>query len=222
MPWPSSGCGSASRSTVGDGAGGADSLGGGAHYSRRLDVRVTEVANAPAYRHESRSFKRWRRRPGRTGGRDGHRAGGRHRHPLAGRTLRLPMARREGDPRARRTPSPRRSCTKQSRRWWTPQARPLATTDEVCRVIASADLTLVLHEDASDGSTSRPTPEAGRIIVVVGPEGGHQRRSHRFDRSRRDAGAAGGPVSSGPRAQGQPLWLCSRRGCGGPAQSGRR
>ncbi|MEI2825242.1 MAG: 16S rRNA (uracil(1498)-N(3))-methyltransferase [Dermatophilaceae bacterium] len=140
---------------------------------RRLDVRVTEVANAPAYRHEFVLVQALAK-----GDRDEQAV---EMATELGVDIVIPWQaercvsqwRAEKAIRGRaKWESVVASATKQSRRWWTPQVRPLATTDEVCRVIASADLTLVLHEDASDGLTSRPMPEAGRIIVVVGPEGG--------------------------------------------------
>ena len=64
------------------------------------------------------------------------------------------------------------AATKQSRRWTTPLVRPLATTEEVCRVLASADLGLVLHEESTERLAAEALPELGRIVVVVGPEGG--------------------------------------------------
>lgn len=65
-----------------------------------------------------------------------------------------------------------REAAKQARRSWFPAVTPLATTAEVVDLVASADLCVVLHEEASVPLASLDVPRAGRVVVVVGPEGG--------------------------------------------------
>lgn len=65
-----------------------------------------------------------------------------------------------------------REAAKQSRRSWLPTVTPLASTTEVAAVVAEADLALVLHEDAAGPLSAVDVPASGRIVVVVGPEGG--------------------------------------------------
>jgi 16S rRNA (uracil1498-N3)-methyltransferase len=65
-----------------------------------------------------------------------------------------------------------REAGKQSRRSWLPSVSPLASTDEVRDLVAGADLAVVLHEDASVPLAGVEVPATGRIVVVVGPEGG--------------------------------------------------
>jgi 16S rRNA (uracil1498-N3)-methyltransferase len=65
-----------------------------------------------------------------------------------------------------------REAAKQARRSWFPTVAPLSSTADVLSLLASADLAVVLHEDASDSFATLAVPVAGRIVVVVGPEGG--------------------------------------------------
>jgi 16S rRNA (uracil1498-N3)-methyltransferase len=65
-----------------------------------------------------------------------------------------------------------REAGKQSRRSWLPSVSPLASTDEVRDLVAGADLAVVLHEDASVPLAGVEVPATGRVVVVVGPEGG--------------------------------------------------
>lgn len=62
-----------------------------------------------------------------------------------------------------------REAAKQARRAWLPEVAPLASTEEVCALLARAPLGLVLHEEATE-----PLPEEvpDGVVVVVGPEGG--------------------------------------------------
>ena len=48
----------------------------------------------------------------------------------------------------------------------------MATTEQACALVGSADLALVLHEDASECLASFDVPVTGSLLVVVGPEGG--------------------------------------------------
>ncbi|GAA1939770.1 16S rRNA (uracil(1498)-N(3))-methyltransferase [Nocardioides hwasunensis] len=65
-----------------------------------------------------------------------------------------------------------REAGKQSRRSWLPTVTPLATTDSLTDVVREADLAVVLHEDATAPLSALDVPASGRIVVVVGPEGG--------------------------------------------------
>lgn len=65
-----------------------------------------------------------------------------------------------------------REAAKQSRRSWLPTVTPLASTADLGVLIAEADLAVVLHEDATAALSAVDVPASGRIVVVVGPEGG--------------------------------------------------
>ncbi|RYB91134.1 16S rRNA (uracil(1498)-N(3))-methyltransferase [Nocardioides oleivorans] len=65
-----------------------------------------------------------------------------------------------------------REAAKQSRRSWLPTVTPLATTVSLAEVVREADLAVVLHEDATAPLSAVDVPASGRIVVVVGPEGG--------------------------------------------------
>ncbi len=62
-----------------------------------------------------------------------------------------------------------REAAKQARRAWFPDVTPLASTAEVAALIAGAPLALVLHEEAME---PLPVEVPGRVVLVVGPEGG--------------------------------------------------
>ena len=65
-----------------------------------------------------------------------------------------------------------REAAKQARRSWFPEVGELASTAAVAELVAAADLAVVLHEEASAPLASVDVPSSGRIVVVVGPEGG--------------------------------------------------
>jgi 16S rRNA (uracil1498-N3)-methyltransferase len=65
-----------------------------------------------------------------------------------------------------------REAAKQARRSWVPEVPDLASTADVVALLPGADLAVVLHEEASIPLASFEVPDAGRIVVVVGPEGG--------------------------------------------------
>jgi 16S rRNA (uracil1498-N3)-methyltransferase len=65
-----------------------------------------------------------------------------------------------------------REAAKQARRAWFPTVTPLATTAEVVALLSTADLAVVLHEDAADSFSALSVPSTGSVVVVVGPEGG--------------------------------------------------
>ena len=65
-----------------------------------------------------------------------------------------------------------REAAKQSRRAWHPEVAELASTDDVLEIVAAADLAVVLHEEATGTLAPLAIPEAGKVVLVVGPEGG--------------------------------------------------
>lgn len=65
-----------------------------------------------------------------------------------------------------------REATKQSRRAWAPEVTEAYSTARVRTLIASADWAAALHEDGSQPLLSVPIPTSGRLVLVVGPEGG--------------------------------------------------
>ena len=65
-----------------------------------------------------------------------------------------------------------REAAKQARRSWFPVVAEPATTGEVAALLAGADLGVVLHEGAAVPLASLDVPASGRIVVLVGPEGG--------------------------------------------------
>ncbi|MFJ8748618.1 16S rRNA (uracil(1498)-N(3))-methyltransferase [Streptomyces sp. NPDC102441] len=68
-----------------------------------------------------------------------------------------------------------REAGKQSRRVRFPDVTDVLTTKQAAALLATADLAVVLHEDRDHDSEPLATvalPEAGKIILVVGPEGG--------------------------------------------------
>jgi len=65
-----------------------------------------------------------------------------------------------------------REAAKQARRSWLPDVAPLASTAEIVHLIGAADLTVVLHEAATASLADLAVPRDGRLLVVVGPEGG--------------------------------------------------
>jgi len=64
------------------------------------------------------------------------------------------------------------AAAKQSRRARVPLVGSAAATREVAARLGSADLALVLHEDATTPLAGMPVPDAGEVVLVVGPEGG--------------------------------------------------
>jgi len=65
-----------------------------------------------------------------------------------------------------------REAAKQARRSWFPSVLKMASTSDVVALIGEAELTVVLHEEASAPLASVSVPASGRVVVVVGPEGG--------------------------------------------------
>ena len=77
-----------------------------------------------------------------------------------------------GDKALTRWRSTAREAAKQARRAWHPQISAAASTVDVARRLAGAELAVVLHEEAADPLASLVVPPRGEVVVVVGPEGG--------------------------------------------------
>ncbi|MGY2084168.1 16S rRNA (uracil(1498)-N(3))-methyltransferase [Blastococcus sp. SYSU DS0539] len=65
-----------------------------------------------------------------------------------------------------------RAAGKQSRRPRLPEVTEPMTTREVCGLLGDADLAVVLHEQARRPLAELTVPQAGTVVIVVGPEGG--------------------------------------------------
>ncbi|WIM97739.1 16S rRNA (uracil(1498)-N(3))-methyltransferase [Actinoplanes oblitus] len=67
-----------------------------------------------------------------------------------------------------------REAAKQARRAWLPSVAgdPDCSTKQVAARCADAAAAFVLHEEATERLTAAPLPDAGEIVLVVGPEGG--------------------------------------------------
>ncbi|MDF4250590.1 16S rRNA (uracil(1498)-N(3))-methyltransferase [Streptomyces sp. WMMB303] len=65
-----------------------------------------------------------------------------------------------------------REAGKQARRLRFPEVAGLAATREVAALLEAADFAAVLHEEGGTPLASAALPEAGEIVLVVGPEGG--------------------------------------------------
>lgn len=65
-----------------------------------------------------------------------------------------------------------REAAKQSRRSWLPTVTALASTADLAALVADADLAVVLQEDATVPLAGLAVPTSGRVVVIVGPEGG--------------------------------------------------
>jgi 16S rRNA (uracil1498-N3)-methyltransferase len=65
-----------------------------------------------------------------------------------------------------------REAAKQARRAWCPPVEAPVDTAGLADRVRQADLALVLHESAARRLTDVSLPEAGDLLLVVGPEGG--------------------------------------------------
>ncbi|MEU5207823.1 16S rRNA (uracil(1498)-N(3))-methyltransferase [Streptomyces sp. NPDC020742] len=65
-----------------------------------------------------------------------------------------------------------REAGKQSRRLTFPEVADPCTTRQVAALLADADFAAVLHEEGSSPLATAELPATGRIVLVVGPEGG--------------------------------------------------
>jgi 16S rRNA (uracil1498-N3)-methyltransferase len=63
-------------------------------------------------------------------------------------------------------------AAKQSLRAFTPQVQNIADTKELANLVATFDLVLVLDTSATEHISETAIPKAGKIALVVGPEGG--------------------------------------------------
>lgn len=64
------------------------------------------------------------------------------------------------------------AATKQSRRTRRPVLGPTSTTADVADRVGSAAVAFVLHEEATEPLAGADLPDAGDVVLVVGPEGG--------------------------------------------------
>jgi 16S rRNA (uracil1498-N3)-methyltransferase len=65
-----------------------------------------------------------------------------------------------------------REAAKQARRSWFPTVTEMVSTSDAAALVAEAEVAVVLHEEASAALASITVPASGRVVVVVGPEGG--------------------------------------------------
>jgi len=65
-----------------------------------------------------------------------------------------------------------REAAKQSRRPWIPEIPAPASLPDLAKLAATAARTIVLEADATSPLSRLPLPEAGEIVLIVGPEGG--------------------------------------------------
>ncbi|MFD8966485.1 16S rRNA (uracil(1498)-N(3))-methyltransferase [Streptomyces sp. NPDC059568] len=65
-----------------------------------------------------------------------------------------------------------REAGKQSRRLRFPEVTGPMTDKQIAALLADADFAAVLHEEGSEPLATAPLPADGRIVLVVGPEGG--------------------------------------------------
>lgn len=63
-------------------------------------------------------------------------------------------------------------AAKQSRRLVIPEVAGPASTADLVEMIKETALTLVLHEEAATPLAELPLPDAGRVMIIIGPEGG--------------------------------------------------
>jgi 16S rRNA (uracil1498-N3)-methyltransferase len=65
-----------------------------------------------------------------------------------------------------------REAAKQARRARFPEVSGLASTPEVAQAVGSAALAVLLDPGAGTALSALPLPLSGRLVVIVGPEGG--------------------------------------------------
>jgi 16S rRNA (uracil1498-N3)-methyltransferase len=65
-----------------------------------------------------------------------------------------------------------REATKQCRRLTVPQVSEPVTTRRLAQLAASADIPLLLHEEAKESIAEVDLPAAGTVLIIIGPEGG--------------------------------------------------
>lgn len=77
-----------------------------------------------------------------------------------------------GEKSLRKWRSTAREAAKQSRRAWVPDVTDQVTTRQLVERARGAQLCVVLHEEADQALGQVRVPEAGDVLVIVGPEGG--------------------------------------------------
>lgn len=77
-----------------------------------------------------------------------------------------------GDKQLAKWRSTVREATKQSRRFTIPVVAEALTTAELCRDVVPHATTYVLHEEATDPLACKEIPATGRVLLIIGPEGG--------------------------------------------------
>jgi hypothetical protein len=65
-----------------------------------------------------------------------------------------------------------REAAKQSRRLKVPQVSEPVTTSQLAQLAASADLALILHQEAKEPLAEVDLPAVGTVLIIIGPEGG--------------------------------------------------
>jgi 16S rRNA (uracil1498-N3)-methyltransferase len=65
-----------------------------------------------------------------------------------------------------------RAAAKQSRRAWVPAVEGPVSTAQLAQRVTAAAVAVVLHEDGAAPLAGLALPEAGDLLLVVGPEGG--------------------------------------------------
>jgi 16S rRNA (uracil1498-N3)-methyltransferase len=95
-----------------------------------------------------------------------------------------------------------REAAKQSRRAWIPEVTDTASARDVGQAISKAACAIVLEPDAVAGLGRLSLPEAGDLLVVVGPEGGITEAE----------GAAFGEAGATPRRLGPTVLRTSTAG----------
>ena len=71
-----------------------------------------------------------------------------------------------------------REAAKQSRRLNVPEVSEPVTTRLLTQRVASADLSLMLHEEADHSIAEVDLPKAGTVLIIIGPEGGISADEH--------------------------------------------
>ncbi len=65
-----------------------------------------------------------------------------------------------------------RESSKQARRVWLPEVRGLASTGQVCELLAGAGSAVVLHAAGGRSVDEVAVGDVGDVVLVIGPEGG--------------------------------------------------
>ncbi|MFP5022292.1 16S rRNA (uracil(1498)-N(3))-methyltransferase [Pseudonocardia phyllosphaerae] len=77
-----------------------------------------------------------------------------------------------GDKQLGRWRSTVREAAKQARRPWQPEVGEPVTTKQLAARVGSCAAAFVLHESATTGLADVTLPDAGEVLLAVGPEGG--------------------------------------------------